>query len=93
MKIMKFKLQFTERFKKQILKLPNNQIRSALKSSLDKLIHDPFYPSLRTEKIQGSEYVFSSRVNKQYRFTWEFKKNRTIRLRNVDDHDELYKKP
>ena len=81
----------TNRFKKQVQKLPS-EIKKSLKSSLQRLIEEPFYNSLHTEKIRGTD-IFSSRINKQYRFSWQFEKEGIIILRNVDKHDDLYNRP
>ena len=87
----KKKLKMTNRFKKQAQDLPF-KIKKSLQSSLKKLIKDPFYNSLHTEKIRGTD-IFSSRINKQYRFSWQFEKEGIIILRNVDKHDDLYNRP
>jgi len=87
----KRKLKMTNRFKKQAKDLPP-EIKKSLQSSLEKLIKDPFYNSLRTEKIRGTD-IFSSRINKQYRFSWQFEEENIIILRNVDKHDDLYNRP
>ena len=85
------KLKMTNRFKKQVQKLPS-EIKNSLSSSLQKLIEDPFYNSLHTKKIRGTD-LFSSRINKQYRFIWQFEDKNIIILRNVDKHDDLYNRP
>jgi len=87
----KFKLKITNIFKKQFDKLPLN-IKKSLWSSLDKFVSDPFYPSLKTEKIKGTE-IYSSRLNIQYHFSWVSGENKIIILRNVDIHDDLYNRP
>ena len=87
----KKKLKITHRFKKQAQDLPQ-EIKNSLQASLKKLIEDPFYNSLQTEKIKGTN-IFSSRINKQYRFSWQFEKGNIIILRNVDKHDDLYHSP
>ena len=87
----KKKLKMTHRFKKQAQDLPQ-EIKNSLQASLEKLIEDPFYNSLRIEKIKGTN-IFSSRINMQYRFSWQFEEGNIIILRNVDKHDDLYHSP
>ena len=52
-----FKLKYTKEFKKDLKRLsPKEQKAVAVKLKL--LIQDPFYPSLRTKKVQGLDNVF-----------------------------------
>ena len=87
----KKKLKMTHRFRKQAQDLPQ-EIKNSMQTNLEKLIEDPFYNSLHTKKIKGTN-IFSSRINKQYRFSWQFKEGNIIILRNVDKHDDLYNSP
>jgi len=89
--MVKFKLKITNIFKKQFDELSLN-IKKSLRLSLDKFGSDPFYSSLKTEKIKGTE-IYSSRINIQYRFSWVSGEDKIIILRNVDRHDELYNRP
>jgi mRNA-degrading endonuclease RelE of RelBE toxin-antitoxin system len=90
---MKYNIYYTNRFKKQYKKL-NREIKDSVIDSIKKLQADPFYSSLHTEKIKGTNF-YSSRVNINYRFSWQFKsdENNSIIIRNIDEHDKLYNNP
>lgn len=63
------------------------------------LEQNPRHQSLRTHEVKnaiGSDggKTFESYVNKKYRFTWEYGKEKgEIILRNVDNHDECLRNP
>lgn len=77
------------RFDRAFDKLPR-EIKKRFSKQLDLFIQDPFYPSLKTERIRGS--VHASRVADFYRFTWEFAEEKsTVILRNIGKHDPTLK--
>jgi len=53
--------------------------------------NDPYYPALRTKKIDKKSGLFESSVNMDIRILWKFKENRIIILANVGHHDVLKK--
>lgn len=61
-----YKLKYTKEFEKGLKKLsPKEQKQTA--SKLKILMRDPFYPSLRTKKVQGLDNVFEMSVNMDIR--------------------------
>lgn len=77
------------RFDRAFGKLPQ-EIKKRFSKQLDFFIQDPFYPSLKTERIKGS--IFAFRVTDYYRFTWEFGEEKsTVILRNIGKHDPTLK--
>jgi mRNA-degrading endonuclease RelE of RelBE toxin-antitoxin system len=77
------------RFDRAFDKLPQD-IKKRFNKQLDHFIQDPFYPSLKTERIRGT--VYASRVTDFYRFTWEFAEEKsTVILRNIGKHDPILK--
>lgn len=82
---------FTKRFKKAYRRLPISVQQKAQKAIrlLDENIR---HPSLRVKRIQGTDALFEGRVDRKYRFSFEFDGN-DILLRNIDNHDECLKNP
>lgn len=77
------------RFDRAFDKLPL-EIRKRFSKQLEHFVQDPFYPSLKTERIRGS--IYASRVSDFYRFTWEFGEEKsTVILRNIGKHDRTLK--
>lgn len=77
------------RFERSFDKLPED-IKKRFEKQLDHFIKDPFYPSLKTERIIGN--IYASRVTDFYRFTWQFGEEKsTVVLRNVGKHDPTLK--
>jgi mRNA-degrading endonuclease RelE of RelBE toxin-antitoxin system len=84
-------LIFTNRFKKAYRRLPQD-IQSKVKKAIRLLDEDPRHPSLRVKRIQGTDKVYEGRIDRKYRFSFEFE-GEEIMLRNVDNHDECLKNP
>ena len=82
------KLIVTKPFKRDYQNLPEN-IKDRLDKQLKKLEQDPFYPSLKTGKLKHTQKIFYSRINKNYRFTWQFKNKYSLILRRCGTHDEI----
>ena len=84
-------LIITNRFKKAYQQLPlevQNKVRKAIRL----LDEDPRYPSLRIKPIQGTDKIYEGRIDRKYRFSFEFDGDDKI-LRNVDNHDDCLKNP
>lgn len=85
----------TERFKKAFRALPKSVQEKAIKAF--RLIQDnPHHPSLHVKRVQGTDDIWEGRVDRQYRFTFQFIKEddqTVIVFRNIDDHDECLKNP
>jgi len=86
------KLTLTERFRKSALEL-EPEIREKLKKQVGLLAADPRHPSLRVKKIKGTGSVFEARVDRDFRFTFEYGGRHEIILRVVGPHDPTLKKP
>jgi len=86
---MPFDLQFTNRFLKQLQKLPK-----PLKTKADRVIillaENPRHPSLQSHKVSGGEGsyggdIFEAYVTMKYRMTWEYGPSKNeITLRNIE---------
>ena len=84
-------LIFTNRFKKAYRKLPR-PVQSNVKKALRLLDENQRYPSLHVKRIQGTDKLYEGRIDRKYRFSFEFD-GEDILLRNVDNHDECFKNP
>lgn len=86
------KLTLTERFRKSALEL-EPEIREKLKKQVGLLAADPRHPSLRVKKTKGTGSVFEARVDRDFRFTFEYGGRHEIILRVVGPHDPTLKRP
>jgi len=84
-------LIFTRRFKKAYQRLPR-PVQSKVKKALRLLDENARHPSLRIKRIQGADKLYEGRIDRKYRFSFEFE-GEDILLRNVDNHDECLKNP
>lgn len=84
-------LRFTERFKKQYLKLPQ-LIQDKVDKTIALLDINYRHPGLRSHPIEGAPGIYEAYVDRRYRLTYEHKGGSFI-LRNVDNHDECLRKP
>lgn len=85
------KLKPTRTFNDDFKCLPK-KIREKCKKQLKLLLYDYRYPSLRTEKIEGTKNIFAARVDIKYRFSFQVEHEYYI-LRTVGDHDKVLKNP
>ena len=86
------KIECTEKFKKDFLKLPPN-VRKAAAKQVTQLLIDHAYPSLCIEGIEGRKGVYSVRIDHRYRMSIQFADKNTLLLRRIQSHDDLYKNP
>ena len=86
------KLTLTERFRRSVLELEPGT-REKLKKQIGLLASDPRHPSLRVKKIKGTGSVFEARVDRDFRFTFEYGDKHEIILRVVGPHDPTLKRP
>jgi mRNA-degrading endonuclease RelE of RelBE toxin-antitoxin system len=84
-------LIITNRFKKAYQQLPL-EAQNKVKKAIRLLDEDPRYPSLRVKPIQGTDKIYEGRIDRKYRFSFEFDGDDKI-LRNVDNHDDCLKNP
>jgi len=83
-----YKLQFTKTFEKQLKKLTLTE-QKAVAQKLNLLCTDPFYPSLRTKKIQGLIGVYEMSVNMDIRIIWKYENGVIILLLEVGHHKDM----
>ncbi|MBZ0252161.1 MAG: type II toxin-antitoxin system RelE/ParE family toxin [Candidatus Methylomirabilis sp.] len=84
-------LVFTEPFKKALEDL-SPILQKRTRKALKQLAENPRHPSLRLEKLQGKDNVWSIRVTRGYRIVLSIE-GETAYLRNVDAHDAAYRRP
>ena len=82
------KITYSDRFIKHYRKLTDVEKRQ-LKSKLSIFADDPFHPSLRTKRIQGTDALFEFRVNMDIRVIWFFDGEDVVILLDVGHHDIL----
>ena len=66
-----YKLKYTKEFEKN-LKTLTSQEQKLVANKLKLFIQNPFYPSLRTKKVQGLDNVFEMSVNMDIRILWKY---------------------
>lgn len=70
----------------------DKSIQKMTNKKLCLMAKDPFHPSLRTKKIQGTTDIFEASINMNYRITWQYYQD-GILLRNIGKHDRTLKDP
>lgn len=83
-----YKLKYTKDFEKN-LKFLTKQEQKLVANKLKLLIQDPFYPSLRTKKVQGLDSVFEMSVNMDIRILWKYENGIIILLLDVGHHKNI----
>lgn len=83
-----YKLKYTKAFEKNLKKLSASE-QKAVAQKLKLLIQDPFYPSLRTKKVQGFDHVFEMSVNMNIRILWRYEGTLILLLIDVGHHKDI----
>ncbi len=83
-----YKLRYTKDFEKDLKKLSSDE-QKAVARKLKLLIQNPFYPSLRTKKVQGLDSVFEMSVNMDIRILWKYENKEIILLLDVGHHKDI----
>lgn len=83
-----FKLKYTKEFEKNLKSLTSREQR-LVASKLKLFIQDPFYPSLRTKKVQELSNVFEMSVNMDIRILWKYENGIIILLLDVGHHKNI----
>ena len=83
-----YKLKFTKSFEKSLKKL-TGQEQKMVAQKLQILTENPFYPSLRTKKVQGIENVFEMSVNMNIRILWKYDGDIIIVLLDIGHHKDI----
>lgn len=85
---MAYSFTFTPRFQKHFKEL-TVQEKKQLKNKLELLSQNPYHPSLRTKRIQGTDNLFECSVNMDIRIIWYYEDEKMIILLDVGHHDIL----
>ncbi len=85
---MAYQFTFTPRFQKHFKEL-TKQEKNQIKRKLEFLAENPFHPSLRTKRIQGTENLFECSINMDIRIIWYYEGETMIILVDVGHHDIL----
>jgi mRNA interferase RelE/StbE len=85
---MSFKIEITKSFETELKKLSKVEQKMVYKK-VQILADNPFYPSLRTKKIQGIENLFECSVNMDIRIIWQYRDGTIILLLDIGHHDIL----
>ncbi|MBQ7975777.1 MAG: cytotoxin [Clostridia bacterium] len=85
---MMYKLKYTKEFEKNLKSL-TNQEQKLVANKLKLLLLNPFYPSLRTKKVQGLVNVFEMSVNMDIRILWKYEDGIIILLLDVGHHKNI----
>lgn len=83
-----YKLKYTKEFEKHLKGLSSAE-QKAVASKLKLLVQNPFYPSLRTKKVQGLDNVFEMSVNMDIRILWKYENGIIILLLDVGHHKDI----
>ena len=83
-----YKLKYTKEFEKNLKSL-TTQEQKMVARKLKLLVKDPFYPSLRTKKVQGLHNVFELSVNMDIRILWKYENGIIILLIDVGHHKDI----
>ena len=85
---MKFEILLSDRFRRNYNKLNDNE-KAQLRKKLSLFVQDPFYPSLRTKHIKGTDNLFEFSVNMDVRVIWSYQDGNLILLLDIGHHDKL----
>ena len=83
-----YKLKYTRQFEKDLKRLSQSEQR-AVAAKLRLLVQNPFYPSLRTKKVQGLDDVFEMSVNMDIRILWRYENGVILLLLDVGHHRDI----
>ncbi|MCD8390505.1 MAG: type II toxin-antitoxin system mRNA interferase toxin, RelE/StbE family [Firmicutes bacterium] len=83
-----YKLKYTKTFERDLKKLSAANQR-AVAEKLRLLVQNPFYPSLRTKKVQSLDNVFEMSVNMDIRILWKYENGVIILLLDVGHHKKI----
>jgi mRNA interferase RelE/StbE len=86
------KIQLTDRFLALYAGLPPS-IRKKIDRQIRLLAENPRHPSLQTKPVQGTNGIYESRVDLNYRLTYERLPGDILLPRVVARHDDALKKP
>lgn len=83
-----YELKYTNDFARDLQRLTKAE-QKQVASKLKLLVQDPFYPSLRTKKVQGLDGIFEMSVNMDIRILWRYENGVIILLLDVGHHKKM----
>ena len=83
-----YKLKYTKEFERDLKKLSAAEQKQTA-NKLKLLMQNPFYPSLRTKKVQGLDNVFEMSVNMDIRILWRYENGVIILLIDIGHHKDI----
>lgn len=83
---------FTDRFQENF-KMLDEQSQKAIQKAIRLMNHNMKHPSLRTKKMEGSDYIFEASANMDIRITFHYEKPDRLILRNCGHHDRSLSNP
>ncbi len=83
-----YKLKYTKEFEKNLKSL-TKQEQKLVMNKLKLLIQNPFYPSLRTKKVQGLDNIFEMSVNMDIHILWKYENGIIILLLDIGHHKNI----
>ena len=87
---MPYQITFTERFKKSYKSFSDVE-KKQIANKLKLLAENPYHPSLRTKRIQGTSDLFECSANMDIRIVWHYEGDTMIILVDIGHHDILKK--
>jgi mRNA interferase RelE/StbE len=86
------KFIFTKRFQDNFKNL-DEPSQKAIQKTIRLMNHDIRHPSLRTKKMEGTDYIFEASANMDIRITFHYEKPDRLVLRNCGHHDRTLNNP
>ena len=83
-----YKLKYTKECEKNLKTLSAKEQKMVF-NKLKILVQNPFYPSLRTKKVQGLNNVLEMSVNMDIRILWRYENGIIILLLDVGHHKDI----
>ncbi len=84
---MAFRFSYATRFKKNYRKLSTVE-QKQVRKKIEILAENPFHPSLRTKRVQGTQ-EFECSVNMDIRIIWHYEGDTIILLLDIGHHDNV----
>ncbi|MCD8307167.1 MAG: type II toxin-antitoxin system YafQ family toxin [Clostridia bacterium] len=85
---MTYEITYSASFKKHFKDLTENE-KNQVKNKVEILAQNPYHPSLRTKRIQGTDNLFECSINMDIRIIWYYENDRLIMLIDIGHHDIL----
>jgi mRNA-degrading endonuclease RelE of RelBE toxin-antitoxin system len=82
---MTYKIKPTKTFEKNLKNLTAQEQRLVTRK-LMQMMEDPYYPSLRTKKVQGFRDIFECSVNMDIRILWQYQGTDIIVTLDIGRH-------